>query len=105
MDLDIFYKLTKGYNDKYPFGNDPFKISTRILEEAGEFAKEVNHHEKTGIKIQKYGEPNKKALAKEMKDVIQNVLSLSIYYNVEDELEEIIKSTYEKFKVDGYIKE
>jgi NTP pyrophosphatase (non-canonical NTP hydrolase) len=32
---------------------------TRLLEECGELAKEVNHFEGTGIKRQKYGEPDK----------------------------------------------
>ena len=105
MDLDTLYKLTKGYSDKYPTGNDPFKISTRLLEEAGELAKEVNHHERTGVKIEKYGLPDKKAMAKEMHDVIRTVLSLTIYYNLEAELEESIQSTYQRFKEDGFIKD
>lgn len=90
---------------KISIGNDPFKISTRILEEAGELAREVNHCEKTGIKIQKYGEPNKNAMAKEMKDVIQNVLALTIYYGLEKELEDNVITTFERFKEDGFIDE
>lgn len=105
MDFDVLYKLAKGYSDKYPSGNDPFKITTRLLEEAGELAKEVNHHEKTGVKIQKYGEPNKMAMAKEVKDVLQTVLALAIYYHLEVDLEEIITRTYERFKTDGFIKD
>lgn len=105
MDFDVLYKLTEGYNSKYPTGNDPFKISTRLLEEAGELAKEVNHHERTGIKIQKYGEPNQKTMAKEMRDVLQTVLSLTIHYNLKEELEDEITKTFEKFKADGFIKD
>ena len=105
MDMDILYKLTRGYAIKYPNGNDPFKITTRLLEETGELAKEVNHHEHTGVKIEKYGPPNRKAMAKEMHDVIRTVLTLTIYYNLEDELEESILSTFMRFKEDGFIED
>lgn len=105
MDLDLLYKLTRGYNKKYPNGNDPFMITTRLLEEAGELAKEVNHHEKTGVKIQKYGPPSKEAMAKEMHDVLRSVLALTVYYDLEKELEDNIVKTFERFKKDGFIEE
>lgn len=103
MDFDTFYKLVKGYTIKYPSGNDPFKITTRLLEEAGELAKEVNHHERTGVKIQKYGEPDRTHMAKEMHDVLRTVLTLTVYYNLTDELEKSIQETFDRFKEDGYI--
>lgn len=39
MDFDLLYKLAEGYTTKYSSGNDPFNISTRLLEEAGKLAK------------------------------------------------------------------
>lgn len=105
MDLDLLYKLTRGYNEKYPKGNDPFKIGTRILEECGELAKEINHFERTGVKIEKYGEPNNQHFAKEMLDVIKSVLSLSLYYNLNSEFESLIIETYNNLKKEGYIQE
>ena len=104
MDLDILYKLTEGYNNKYPSGNDIFKIATRLLEECGELAKEINHFERTGVKIQKYGEPNRAHFAKEMLDVIKTVLSITLYYNLNPELEVLVMETFKVFEEDGYIK-
>ena len=43
LDLDILYKVTEGYSNKYSAGNELFKITTRLLEECGELAKKVNH--------------------------------------------------------------
>jgi NTP pyrophosphatase (non-canonical NTP hydrolase) len=101
--MDLLYKITIGYNKKYPSGNDPFKIATRLLEECGELAKEVNHFEKTGVKIEKYGLPNRKNFAKEMLDVLKSVLALTVYYGLNEELEELILTTMTKLKEDSYI--
>jgi hypothetical protein len=71
---DYFDKLlltVDGYNKKYPNGNNPFQIITRLCEEAGELASEVNHFEDMGAKRLKYGLPDRKALAKEVQDVIR----------------------------------
>ena len=53
--MDKLYQLAKGYTNRFPNGNDPYQIATRILEECGEVASEVNHFEKSGIKTQKHG--------------------------------------------------
>ena len=52
---------------RFPEGNQPYQIMTRLLEEAGELAKEVNHFEGSGIKAQKYGPPSREDFAKEIK--------------------------------------
>ena len=64
------YLLAEGMNNRFPNGNEPFQIATRILEECGEVAKEVNHWENSGIKHQKYGEPKKEDLAHEIRQAI-----------------------------------
>ena len=51
---DYFAKLyltLDGYNKKYPEGNTPFQIITRLCEEAGELASAVNHFEGSGAKV------------------------------------------------------
>ncbi len=60
--MDKLYLIAKGLNKKFPIGNEPFQITTRILEECGEVAKEVNHWENSGVKVKKYGEPKKMIL-------------------------------------------
>ena len=46
--MEKLYQLAKGYTNRFPDGNDPYQIATRILEECGEVASEVNHFEKSG---------------------------------------------------------
>jgi NTP pyrophosphatase (non-canonical NTP hydrolase) len=44
--MEKLYALAKGYTNRFPNGNQPYQITTRILEECGEVASEVNHFEK-----------------------------------------------------------
>ena len=53
--MQKLYLLANGYTNRFPNGNNPFQIATRILEECGEVASEVNHFEKSGIKSLKHG--------------------------------------------------
>ena len=83
---------------EFPNGNSPYQITTRILEECGEVASEVNHFEKSGIKSLKHGEPSKQHLADEIKQAINALVQLAVYYNVETELEESIDRSLAKMK-------
>ncbi|GHO89677.1 hypothetical protein [Dictyobacter formicarum] len=103
---DYYEKLiltTDAYNKKFPAGNDPFQIITRLCEEASELASAVNHFEGSGVKRQKHGLPNKAALAKEIQDVIRSALSVARYYGVEQELKDAIDYTYQVKLQEGYI--
>ncbi len=104
-DIEKIYRQIDGLNARFPGGNSPFHIITRLCEEAGELAAEVNHFEGMGIKLQKRGEPDKMALAKEVEDVIKCVLSIARYYGIEQELKKTIDANYRKFKELGYIKD
>jgi NTP pyrophosphatase (non-canonical NTP hydrolase) len=73
-------------NKRFPDGNQPFKIITRLCEEAGELAQMVNHFEGSGIKRQKMGEPSREHLTKEVLDVLRAALSIARYYGIEQEL-------------------
>ncbi len=80
-------------NDKLEkrFGKeDSFRIMTRLLEECGELAQQINHFENSGMKKEKMGEPSKEKLAKELQDVIRCIMQISKHYNLEDKLEESI---------------
>lgn len=104
--LDYFDKLlltTGAYNKKYPKGNTPFQIITRLCEEAGELASEVNHFEDTGAKRLKHGLPDRKALAKEVQDVIRTALSIARYDGIEQELRDAIDQSYQTKIDEGYI--
>jgi NTP pyrophosphatase (non-canonical NTP hydrolase) len=101
--MEKLITITKGLNRRFPEGVDPFKIITRLAEECGELAKEVNHWERTGYKIQKYGEPDKKHLAKEVADVMRCALQVALYYGVEEELKNTFNESYERLKNEGFI--
>lgn len=104
--MDYYEKLilnVKGLNNRFPDGDDPFKIVTRLCEEAGEVAKSVNHAEKTGIKSEKYGEHDKKEMAKEVMDVLRVALQVAVKYDLRDELEQHIDASCQKLKDDGYL--
>lgn len=103
---DYFGRLllaVDGYNAKFPGGNTPFQIITRLCEEAGELATEVNLFEDTGVKRQKRGQPDKAALAKEVQDVMRTALSVARYYGIERELKDSIDQTLQRLRDGGYI--
>ncbi|MBR6506509.1 MAG: hypothetical protein IKT37_02765 [Clostridia bacterium] len=101
--MEKLYLLAKGYTNRFPNGNEPYQITTRLLEECGEVASEVNHFEKSGIKALKHGEPSKQHLADEIKQAVNALMQLAVYYNVENELEKSIDVSLEKMKNEGLI--
>jgi NTP pyrophosphatase (non-canonical NTP hydrolase) len=66
--------ISVGLSRRFPNHNEPFQIITRLLEECGELAEQVNHFEGTGVKREKHGEPDKAKLAKKAQDVLRCVL-------------------------------
>jgi predicted O-methyltransferase YrrM/NTP pyrophosphatase (non-canonical NTP hydrolase) len=101
--VDKLVALTKGYAHRFPEGDDPFQITTRLLEECGELAQQVNHFEGSGVKREKHGEPDKAALAKEIKQTVVGALRVAQYYGVEKELEDSIAWSYRRLKEEGHI--
>jgi hypothetical protein len=79
-DRDYFDRLlcnVAGLNAKFPNGNGPFQIMTRLCEEAGELAQAVNHLERSGIKVEKYGRPDLAHLADEVHHVLRAAPAVS----------------------------
>jgi len=101
--LNKLYATCHGLNRRYPNGNDPFRIMTCLLEEAGELAQQVNHFEDTGIKRQKYGEPDRAHLVKEVMDVLRATMRAAIHYHLEDELEAKVEESYQRMLAEGWI--
>ncbi len=96
--MDKLLAITHGLNRRFPDGDNPYQIMTRLLEESGELAQQVNHFEGNGVKRQKYGEPDKAHLAKEIFDVMNCALQIAIRYHVESELLALIEERYERMK-------
>jgi len=63
----------------------------------------VNHFEGTGVKFQKYGEPDRITLAKEVQDVLRAALSVARYYGIEKELHVSIDDSLHTLRNEGYI--
>jgi NTP pyrophosphatase (non-canonical NTP hydrolase) len=48
--------MVQGHFNRFPKGVEPFQMATRLLEECGEVANEVDHFEDSEVKILKHGE-------------------------------------------------
>lgn len=96
-DFQKLFAINKYLSAK--FGNDdPFQIVTRLAEETGEIAEQINHFEGIGVKKDKHGEPDKYDLASEVRDVIIVALQVAMRYGVEVELKKSIDDFYIKTK-------
>jgi NTP pyrophosphatase (non-canonical NTP hydrolase) len=103
--FDKLASVSEGLTCKFPRGNEPFQLMTRLLEECGELAQEVNRWEGSGIKREKYHEPDRMRLAEEASHVLRSVMQLVQYYQLEDEVAAALAGTYERLKQAGFIAE
>ena len=101
--LDKTLIMAQGMKKRFPNGNNPYEIMTRLLEECGEVASEVNHFENSGTKTLRHGEPSKQKLAGEIKDVLNALMQLTIYYGVEADVKKEIDKSISQLTAEGYI--
>ena len=101
--MEKLYMLVKGYYQRFPNGIEPFQMATRLLEECGEVASEINHWEGSGLKRIKRGEPSKMQLANEIKQALAALMQIAVYYSVEDELALSIENSLSKMKEERLI--
>jgi NTP pyrophosphatase (non-canonical NTP hydrolase) len=102
--MDKLYQMAEGYRRRFPEGNKPFQMVTRLWEECGEVASQVNHFEGSGIKRQKHGEPSKAALAGEIKQAMAALMQIAVYYSVQEELDKSIDDSLQRMRAEKYIK-
>ena len=103
--MERIKKINEGLGKRFPDGDNPFQMVTRLAEECGELAAQVNHFEGSGIKQQKHGQPDRAKLAKEVQDVLRCALQIATYYGIEAELEAAINTSYQRMKTEGLIHE
>lgn len=84
--IDRLALIVRASNRQFPGGADPFKMITRLAEECGELAAEVQHWERQGVKVQKHGEPDVAKTAKEVMDVITAALTIAEHYGLVDDV-------------------
>ena len=101
--LEKPFAITRGFIHRFPEGQNPFQIMTRLLEECGELAEQVNHFEGIGVKRAKLGDPDPRNLAGEVAGVLHCALNLAICYHVETEVEEVFETYYQRLKAEGHI--
>ncbi len=104
-DHDTFrtlYKIVGGLDKKFPGGNDPFRILSRLMEESGELASEIHHFE--GLKRHRRQDPPDKGhLAKECMDIFTAVLHIAKHYGIEKELSARIDKHYRMVISEGLV--
>lgn len=103
--LEKLFTISRGMNHRFPKGNDPFQMMTRLLEEGGELAQQINHFEGTGVKREKCGEPDPQKLAKEVMDVLRCVAQVAVYYGIEQEVETALENSYQRLCAEGHIQD
>lgn len=101
--LQVLYEVADGYSVRYPEGNEPFRILSRMTEELGEVAAEISHLERTGAKVLKRGEPDRKALGYEIEDLLHTALTLARWYGVEDAVDEAAQKAHAGLSAGGEI--
>lgn len=98
--LDRIWVINERLRQRFPEFNSPFHIITRLMEEGGELAEQVNHFENVGLKREKHGEPDKAKLAKEVQDVIRCALQIAHHYGIEAELDSSIAKSYKQVLIE-----
>ena len=101
--MEKFYKMVEASNKRFPNGVEPYQMATRLLEECGEIAAEINLWEDSGLKRQKHGEPKKENIANEIRQAMVELVKIAKYYNVEKELEESIETSLSRSREEGLI--
>ena len=102
--MEKLKQLAKGFNHRFPEGNDAFQITTRLLEECGEVAKEVNRLEKSGTKVLRHGNGTKEDLASEIKDAMNALMQRAIYYDAVEQVQASIEKSIKQLMQEGHIK-
>lgn len=94
--MERFYKMAEASNKRFPNGVEPYPMATRLLEECGEVAAEINLWEDSGLKRQKHGAPKKENIANEIRQAMVELVKIAKYYHVEQELEESIEESLKR---------
>ena len=97
------YQMVEASNKRFPNGVQPFQMGTRLLEECGEIASEINLWEDSGIKRQKHDEPKKENIANEIRQAMVELVKIACYYHVENELEQSIENSIAQSRMEGLI--
>jgi len=96
--------VAQALTKRFPNGDEPFKIVSRLLEESGEVSWELNHYERKNISLMRNCRDNKENLVTETYQVMIALNQLLQYYNLSDLFARKIEEVYKEYQDKGYIK-
>lgn len=97
------FQMVEASNKRFPKGVEPYQMATRLMEECGEVAAEINLWEDSGVKRKKHGDPQKENIANEIRQAMVELAKIARYYHVENELEASIEASLAQSKAEGLI--
>lgn len=102
--MDRLLLIVKAQKRRFPEGLEPFKMLTRLLEECGELATEVQIWENVGLKRSKHGEPDADRTAKEVMDVL-TAATIADHYGLLDDVARRVELSISRAAEDGFLAE
>lgn len=96
--LDRLYAIVDRYARRYPEQHHGAGYLTRLIEERGEVAVEVQRLEGIPGKVAKHGPGSVEDLASEVEDLLHTLLGLVRVYSAEDALDAVIEREFAKVR-------
>lgn len=94
--LDRLYAIVDRYARRYPEQHHGSGYLTRLIEELGEIAVEVQRLEGISGKVKKHGPGSIEDLASEVEDLLHTLLGLVRVYSAEEALNAVIEREFAK---------
>jgi NTP pyrophosphatase (non-canonical NTP hydrolase) len=88
---------------RFPHHNSAFARVTRLAEETGELAQQVNHAENTGVKTAKHGPFDPAALAAEVTDVLLAATGIAVHYDMVDQVRALLTARHARYRDRGLL--
>ena len=101
--IKMVESVAKAQTERFPNGNDPYKIACRLLEEAGETVWELNHFERNGVSVQVKSNENKENFVLEMYQVFLTLVQMLQYFGLEPEFRKCIETVFNEYVNKGYL--
>lgn len=104
--MDLLSKISlvaQAQSKRFPNGDEPFKIMSRLLEECGEVSWELNHYERMNISVERNCKNNKENIVAEAYQVVMVLSQLLQYFDLSDDFINRIEMVYKEYQDKGYI--
>lgn len=104
--MDLLNKISliaQAQSKRFPNGDEPFKIMSRLLEECGEVSWELNHYERANVSVERNCKDNKENIVNEAFQVVMVLNQLLQYFDLSEDFVNKIEMVYKEFQDKGYI--